>query len=61
VGAGGLGHGQGGACNFKNFAPQKQNAICKPKAQYANAIVLLNYLNQIKSNPFIASRVTITK
>ncbi len=26
---------QGWACNFKNVALQKQNAICKPRAQYA--------------------------
>jgi hypothetical protein len=26
---------QGWARNFKNVAPQKQNVICKPRAQYA--------------------------
>jgi hypothetical protein len=26
---------QGWAHNFKNIAPEKQNVICKPRAQYA--------------------------
>jgi lipoate synthase len=32
---------QGWAHNFKNVASQKQNAICKPRAQYENTIALL--------------------
>jgi hypothetical protein len=36
---------QGWARNFKNVAPQKQNVICKHRAQYA--IAPLNYLKRI--------------
>jgi hypothetical protein len=32
-------------CKLKKVAPQKQNAICKTRAQ--NAIALLNYLKRI--------------
>jgi hypothetical protein len=31
------------ARNIKNVAPQKQNSICKTRAQDANAITLLNF------------------
>ncbi len=37
-----------GRKTLKNVAPQKQNAICKRKAQFSqNTIALLNYLKHI--------------
>jgi hypothetical protein len=34
-------------CNLKNVAPQKQNAICKTRAQYAKRNFALKYLKHI--------------
>jgi hypothetical protein len=49
------------ACNFKNVAPQKQNAICKTRAQYAKAIALLNYLKRTAPQQLMLGRQVFTK
>jgi hypothetical protein len=48
-------------CNFKNVAPQKQNAICKIRVQYANAIALLNYLQRIAPQQLMLRTQVFTK
>jgi hypothetical protein len=47
------------ACNLKNVAPQKQNAICKTRAQ--NAIALLNYLNRMVLQQLMLRTQVFTK
>jgi hypothetical protein len=49
------------ARNIKNVAPQKQNAICKTRAQYANAIALFNYLKRIAPQQLILSTQVFRK
>jgi hypothetical protein len=44
------------ACNFRNVAPQKQNTICKTRAQHAKAIALLNYLKRITPQQLMLRR-----
>jgi hypothetical protein len=47
-------------CSFKNVALQKQNAICKIRAQYANAIAL-NYLQRIAPQQLMLRTQVFTK
>jgi hypothetical protein len=50
---------QGWARNFKKFAPQKQNAMCKHRAQ--NAIALLNFLERIAPQQLMLRTQVLTK
>jgi hypothetical protein len=47
--------------NLKNVAPQKQNAICKTRAQYTKRIALLNYLKHIALQQLMLRTQVLTK
>jgi hypothetical protein len=49
------------ARNLKNGLPQKQNAICKTRAQYAKCNCFLNYLKQIALQQLMIKKKVFTK